>query len=147
MMVAYAQIYACYGDFFDKNEDPFVKNYYTALLYKGSFDSKIARKAGKVPLKRSMMVVPAKGSIEIKARLFDVDSQAGILDGTCKFPAQPGGSLKEKIDGTSCTLSVSVVWNQGVPRLILTLLEYRRSGKVLLTISYFYVSNLEIVLV
>ncbi|PWA68501.1 arginine--tRNA ligase, chloroplastic/mitochondrial [Artemisia annua] len=86
----YAQIYACYGDFFDKNEDPFVKNFYTALLYKGSLDSKIAGKAGKVPLKRSMMAVPAKGSIEIKARLFDVDSQAGILDGICKFPAQPG---------------------------------------------------------
>lgn len=105
----YAQIYANYGnDFFKKNEDPLVKNFYTTLLYEGHFDSKIA---GEVPLKKSMMAVPAKGSIMIKARLFDVDSQAGILDGYCEFIAQPGGSFKKKIDGPCCSLSVSVVWS------------------------------------
>ncbi|GKA23983.1 zinc finger, CCHC-type containing protein [Tanacetum coccineum] len=32
----HAEVYAIYGsDFFDKNEDPFVKNFYTASLYEG----------------------------------------------------------------------------------------------------------------
>ncbi|KAL6579289.1 hypothetical protein OROMI_009505 [Orobanche minor] len=76
----YAQIYAYHNnDFLDKNEDPCVKKFYTALLYEGSFDYKVAGKAGKVILKRSTIAVPAKGSILVKARLFDVDSQAVIF--------------------------------------------------------------------
>ncbi|GKC13533.1 hypothetical protein Tco_1010315 [Tanacetum coccineum] len=86
------------SDFFDTNEDPFVKNFYTALLYEDRFNSKIAGKVGEVPLKRSMMVVPANGSIVIKARLHDYDSKEhGYLDGSCTFDAQPQGVFEEEI--------------------------------------------------
>ncbi|GKB52879.1 hypothetical protein Tco_0903632 [Tanacetum coccineum] len=96
-----AEIYAYYGsDFFDTNEDPFVKNFYTALPYEDRLNSKIAGKVGEDTLKRSMMDVPDKGSIVIKSRLHDYDSKEhGYLDGSCTFDAQPQGSSKRKYEG------------------------------------------------
>ncbi|GKA50192.1 hypothetical protein Tco_0743265 [Tanacetum coccineum] len=108
----HAEVYAFYGsDFFDKNEDPFVKNFYTASLYEGH----IAGKVGEVPLKRSMMAVPAKGSIIIKAQLHDYDSKGhGYLDEDFTFDAQPRDGCKKVMRGSCgcCSLSVSVVWSQ-----------------------------------
>ncbi|GKC65589.1 hypothetical protein Tco_1098187 [Tanacetum coccineum] len=110
------EIYAYYGsDFFDADEDPCVKSFYTALLYDGRFNSKIAGKVGEVPLKRSMMSVPAQGSIVIKARLHDYDSKKhGYFDDGCTFDAQPRGAFKKEIHGSCpcCSLSVRVVWSQ-----------------------------------
>ncbi|PWA55096.1 arginine--tRNA ligase, cytoplasmic [Artemisia annua] len=108
----YAEIYAYFGSgFLDK--DPLEKSFFSASLYIGRFDGKV----GKVPLKTSMMAVPAKGSIVIEASLYDVDSKEhGYLDGSCTFDAQPRDAFKKEICGSCscCSLSVRVVWSQGV---------------------------------
>ncbi|GJV16360.1 hypothetical protein Tco_1361683 [Tanacetum coccineum] len=111
-------IFAYYGSdfFFDTDEDPCVKNFYTALLYDCRFNSKIAGKVGEVPLKRSIMSVPAKGSIVIKARLHDSDSNKhGYFNDNCTFDVQPRGVFKKEIHGSCscCSLSMRLVWSQG----------------------------------
>nr|GEW31935.1 arginine--tRNA ligase, chloroplastic/mitochondrial [Tanacetum cinerariifolium] len=102
----FADIFAYYGrGFFDKT-DPFIKDYYTASLFRSCFDTKITG----IPLTRSMLAVPTKGSIVIVAHLSDVDSGVTILTGDCEFLAGCGG--EQKIDAPCGTLHVSVDWSR-----------------------------------
>ncbi|GKB10862.1 arginine--tRNA ligase, chloroplastic/mitochondrial [Tanacetum coccineum] len=102
----FVDIFAYYGrGFFDKT-DPFIKDYYTASLFRSRFDPK---KTG-IPLTRSMLAVPAKGSIVIVAHLLDVDSGVTILTGDCEFLVGCGG--EQKIDAPCGTLHVSVEWSR-----------------------------------
>nr|GEY33080.1 RNA-directed DNA polymerase, eukaryota, reverse transcriptase zinc-binding domain protein [Tanacetum cinerariifolium] len=78
-----------YYDKFDYGDD---KSFYKASLLE-SFDGSVLED-GDVPLTRSMMVVPIKGSLIIEAHLTDFDSEFVILHGCCVFSSHCKDSLK-----------------------------------------------------
>lgn len=104
----FAEIFAYYGGDFFKKGDPFEKKFYTACLFRNRLDPNIPE----IPLERSMLAVPANGSIVIEATLFDVDSWDMIMSGDCTFLAQSTDNVRT-IGGSCGSFRVSVDWSRG----------------------------------
>ncbi|GKA46197.1 hypothetical protein Tco_0738993 [Tanacetum coccineum] len=97
-----------YYDQFDYGDDNLVKRFYKASLFE-SYDGSVLED-GDVPLTRSILAVPIKGSLIIEAHLTDFDSGDVILDGCCAFSSHCKGSFKKDI---KChTLEVEITWSQ-----------------------------------
>lgn len=104
----YLQAY--YGDEFlyKCQSGSICKECYMAVLFRAAPSYEL--KAGYIPLNKSMLAVPTKGSLIIKAYLQDVDSKKVIIDGTSNFKPLDGSS--DTITGSEgCSLNVEVSWN------------------------------------
>ncbi|GKA39561.1 anticodon-binding aminoacyl-tRNA synthetase, class 1a [Tanacetum coccineum] len=100
------RVIAYYGKGFSYNEPA---DYYYVTLFESEHPAFV--KPGKLNLVRSMLPVPAKYSLIIKADLSDNTSNVNILSGTCEFPVpRDGNSSYDSIVGSDCSLKLKVDW-------------------------------------
>ncbi|GJX57361.1 arginine--tRNA ligase, chloroplastic/mitochondrial, partial [Tanacetum coccineum] len=101
-------VLAYYGDDFlaECQCQPSRKYNYMSLLFLPNH----VLKAGAIQLLRSLLAVPTKGSLVIKAYLEDVNSGEVIMKNNCKFKSQPWGSSFGTISGTDCQFDLKVDW-------------------------------------
>ncbi|GKD47493.1 hypothetical protein Tco_1276469 [Tanacetum coccineum] len=107
-------ILAYYGDDFleeCQSESEYInKDCFYALLFLPK--SAYYLKASQIPLIQSVLAVPTKGSLIIKAYVEDYHSREVIMNDSCKFKPQLGDCSLGTISGTEgCSLEVKVKWN------------------------------------
>ncbi|GJV53398.1 arginine--tRNA ligase, chloroplastic/mitochondrial, partial [Tanacetum coccineum] len=107
-------ILAYYGDDFleeCQSESEYInKDCFYALLFLPK--SAYYLKASQIPLIQSVLAVPTKGSLIIKAYVEDYHSREVIMNDSCKFKPQLGDCSSGTISGTEgCSLEVKVKWN------------------------------------
>ncbi|PWA52080.1 arginine--tRNA ligase, chloroplastic/mitochondrial [Artemisia annua] len=105
-------IQAYYGDEFlyKCQSGSICKECYMAVLFQAAPSYVLT--AGYIPLIKSFLGVPTKGSLIIKAYLQDVDSNKVIIDGTSNFKPQLYGCNRGTITGSEdCSLNIEVSWN------------------------------------
>ncbi|PWA54176.1 arginyl-tRNA synthetase, class Ic [Artemisia annua] len=102
-------VVAFYGDdfFYECECLPSDKDGYMALLFLPNTSSVLTNCI--IPLIRSVLAVPTKGSLIIKAYLEDESGEV-IMNDTCKFKSQLEGCSSNTIRGTDCSLEVKVDW-------------------------------------
>ncbi|GKB04019.1 arginine--tRNA ligase, chloroplastic/mitochondrial [Tanacetum coccineum] len=103
------------SEFFFESYYPFQSCYY-ALLFRAV--RPVDLNDGKIVLRRSVMAVPMRGSLTIRANLqVDADFEQVILRGSHAFKPQRTGSSHHTINGgkgTNCALDMKVNWDYKV---------------------------------
>jgi len=107
-------IIAYYGDDFlyeSRSEDrTSSRDNYIALLFRP--DAPYVLKDGDViPLIKSVLAVPTKGSLVVKAYMEDVHSNEVIMDECFKFKPRLDGFTRDTIIGRKCSLDLTASWN------------------------------------
>lgn len=102
-----------YGSILAGNNDPEVGKQEIALFQRGSGDYIGVGKGALIPLSRSIVAVPLKSELIIRADLFDYDTLSSddeIAKGSLNFPAKLAGEVEGFISGEYGQIKVKVTW-------------------------------------
>lgn len=104
-------IFAYYGDGVLHDCDDFRKRCYKAVVFHA--DRKSVVKVGPLPLKKSVLAVPANGCLVIEAIFVDVKSGKIILKRKREFRAKTEGYTKYCMPWKNCFFNLTVEWSRG----------------------------------
>lgn len=84
--------------------------YCKARLFEASINEPVLFKDGKIPMKRSRLVVPNGGSLIIEAHISDLKFGEKIIDGTLEFESKLKDSSTGFIKGLGGSMGLKVDW-------------------------------------